>query len=306
MLNPRKDSPSANPRQVGGSSLAAHVSQAQLLKHLRALEGERHPYCSPERLQAAQDYVRRHWRALGWDCAFDEFSYMGEPFVNLIARPHPFPPGPRLIIGAHLDTVPGTPGADDNASGVAVLLEASRLLASRSTPGPVEFVAFTLEELAMVGSAHYANALRRAKTPLLGMLSLEMVGFTETAEHQHYPWFLRGRYPALGIYLGLAANARSRTLLETVARAMRSVPGLPVETMMLPANGWMFPEARLSDHSPFWDAGFPALLVTDTAFFRNPHYHQPSDTVETLDLAFLEKVCQGVVAVVETICQGAQ
>jgi len=301
------------------ASLVDHVSQAQLLKHLRALEGERHPYFSPKRLQAAQDYVLRHWRALGLACTLDEFSYMGERFVNLIARPPtkredtaaatfgggtrppPAPEKPRLIIGAHLDTVPGTPGGDDNASGVAVLLEASRLMATRPSPGPVEFVAFNLEELAMVGSTHYAKTLRRAKTPLLGMLSLEMVGFTETKGLQQYPWFLRGRYPAQGTYLGLAANPRSRGFLSAVVNAMRSVPNLPVETLVIPRNGWVFPESRLSDHAPFWDRGYPALLLTDTAFLRNPHYHQPTDTVETLDLDFLTKVCQGIVATIEAL-----
>ena len=285
------------------SSLAQHVSQAQLLAHLRRLEGERHPFESPARLQAAHDYVLSQWRALGLEVALDEFTYLGEPFVNLIATPRPAPPGPRLMIGAHLDTVPGTPGADDNASGLAVLLEASRLIASAPRGLAVEFAAFTLEELGMVGSHHYAAALRRTNTPLLGMLSLEMVGFTESEGLQHYPWFLKGRYPALGTYLGLAANHRSRHLVQRVAAAMRTVPALPVETMVLPGNGWIFPESRLSDHAPFWDRGYPALLVTDTSFFRNPHYHQPTDTVETLDLEFLTKVTQGVVATIETFAE---
>jgi hypothetical protein len=82
---------------------------------------------------------------------------------------------------------------------------------------------------------------------------------------------------------------------------MRSVEGLPVETVVLPANGWLVPEARLSDHAPFWDAGYPALLVTDTAFLRNPHYHQPTDTLDTLDLAFVERVCQGLVELITTV-----
>jgi len=214
--------------------------------------------------------------------------------------------GARLIIGAHLDTVPGTPGADDNASGVAVLLEASRLFADRPPLLPLEFAAFTLEELGMIGSARYAKTLRDARAPVLGMLSLEMVGFTESAGLQHYPWFLKGRYPATGNYLGLAANGRSRPLLDAVTRAMRTIPGLPVETMVLPGNGWVFPESRLSDHAPFWDRGYPALLVTDTSFFRNPHYHQRSDTVDTLDLDFLTKVTQGVVATIETLSKSAQ
>jgi len=289
-----------------GSSLVHQVSQAQLLEHLKALEGERHPFLSPMRLQAASDYVHEQWRTVGMAVSLDEFSYMGERFVNLIGSPPGDRPGPRLIIGAHLDTVPGTPGADDNASGVAVMLEASRLFAAPPPALPLEFAAFTLEELGMVGSARYAQTLRETKQPVLGMLSLEMVGFTESAGLQHYPWFLKGRYPSTGNYLGLAANGRSRPLLEAVTRAMRTIPGLPVETMVLPGNGWVFPESRLSDHAPFWDRGYPALLVTDTSFFRNPHYHQPTDTVETLDLDFLTKVTQGVVATIETLSKSAQ
>ena len=230
----------------------------------------------------------------------DEFSYMGDRFVNLLAHPPGLPDGPRFIIGAHLDTVPGSPGADDNASGIAAMLEVARVISLRASPLPIEFVAFTLEELGMIGSAHYAQTLRRARTRVAGMLSLEMVGFTESQGLQHYPWFLRGRYPSAGTYLGLAANHRSRPLLEVVTRAMRRVDGLPVESMVLPGNGWLFPEIRLSDHAPFWDHGYPALLVTDTAFFRNPHYHQASDTVATLDLTFLERVTQGLVATVES------
>ncbi len=226
---------------------------------------------------------------------------MGERFVNLVARPATVPTHPRFIIGAHLDTVPGTPGADDNASGLAAMLEASRVLAQHPVPLAVEFVAFNLEELGMVGSQHYAAALRRARTPIAGMLSLEMVGFTEAQGLQRYPWFLRGRHPSHGTYLGLAANRRSQRLLDAVIGAMRTVEGLPVEATVLPGNGWMFPEARLSDHSPFWDQGYPALLLTDTAFFRNPHYHQASDTLATLDLGFLEHVTQGVVAAVEAL-----
>lgn len=282
------------------------MSQAQLLTHLRRLEGERHPFESPARLRAAQDYIQAHWRALGYAVSLDAFSYLGHDAVNLIARPQEPPQGPRLLIGAHVDTVPGTPGADDNASGLAVLLEASRLLAAAPPRAlPVEFVAFTHEELGMIGSHRYAAALQKAKTPLLGMLSLEMVGFTESEGLQHYPWFLKGRYPSLGNYLGLAANRHSHHLLQDIANAMRTVPDLPVETMILPGNGWVFPESRLSDHAPFWDRGYPALLVTDTAFFRNPHYHQPTDTVETLDLAFLTKVTQGIVAVIERFTRSA-
>jgi Zn-dependent M28 family amino/carboxypeptidase len=280
-----------------------HVSQTQLLTHLRRLEGERHPFESPERLTAAQDYVMTHWRRLGFPVVPDALSYGGQQFVNLIAVRDPTSSAPRLIIGAHLDTVPGTPGADDNASGLAAMLELSRVFAAHPVDVRLEFAAFTLEELGMVGSRHYAQSLHAARQSVLGMLSLEMVAFTESEGRQRYPWFLQGRYPATGNYIGLAGNHRSRPLLEATASAMRSIPGLPVETMVVPGNGWVFPECRLSDHSPFWDLGYPAVLVTDTSFFRNPHYHQPTDTVETLDLEFFTKVTQGIAAVIERLAE---
>ena len=279
----------------------AHVSQAQLLNHLRRLEGERHPFESRERLEAAQDYVAAHLRRVGFEGVPHECAYLGARCVNLIATRTRHSTAPRFIIGAHLDTVPGTPGADDNASGLAALLEISRVFAAQPADLNLEFAAFTLEELRMLGSTHYAQTLHAARVPLRGMLSLEMIAFTELQGRQQYPWFLRGRYPAIGNYIGLAGNHRSRALLETVACAMRSIPGLPVETMLVPGNGWVFPECRLSDHAPFWDRGYPALLVTDTSFFRNPHYHQPTDTVETLDLDFLTKVTQGIVATIERL-----
>jgi len=281
------------------------VTRQHLAAHLARLEGERHPSFSRDRLEAAQAYVREQFQSCGLRVSHHEFSYAGESFVNLIGRPAAFPAGPRLIIGAHIDTVPGTPGADDNASGVAAMLEAARVAALGPWRIPVEFIAFNLEEVGMVGSACYVATLRRERTPVLGMLSLEMVGFTESRGAQRYPWFLRGRYPAVGNYLGLAANRRSRALLEATRDAMRSVEGLPVETLTLPGTGWLFPEARLSDHAPFWDQGHAALMVTDTSFFRNPHYHQPSDTVATLDLDFLTKVTQGLVAAIEALAGGS-
>ena len=284
-------------------SLIEHVQPDQLLAHLRALEGERHPLTSGEQLEAAQRYLVDHWRSWGLTVSVDEFSYMGRRLVNLVARPAAFPAGPRLIVGAHVDTVIGTPGADDNASGVAALLELSRIAAPISWRLPIEFVAFTLEEWGMIGSAHYAARMRRERVALRGMMSLEMLGFTESEGHQRYPAWLTRRYPRVGNYIGVAANRRSRNFLERVVGAMRAVPELPVETLVLPANGWVVPESRLSDHAPFWDRGYPALLVTDTAFLRNPHYHRPSDTVETLDLPFLARVTRGLISAIETIAK---
>ena len=277
------------------------VDPQRLRRHLTTLAVERHPAASPDQLEAAQAYIAGEWRSCGYTVSEHEFSCMGRRFVNLIARPAVFPNGPRLIIGAHVDTVAGTPGADDNASGVAAMLEISQVLAGRAWRVPVEFIAFNLEEAGMIGSGHYAAELRAARAPVLAMLSLEMIGFTESEGRQEYPWFLKGKLPAVGDYIGLAANSGSRRLMEAIAASMRTVQGLPVVTLVVPANGWLFPESRLSDHSPFWDAGYHALLVTDTSFFRNPHYHGHGDTVETLDLPFLERVTRGLLAALEAL-----
>ena len=128
---------------------------------------------------------------------------------------------------------------------------------------------------------------------MLGMLSLEMVGYASQAKgSQKMPFFLKPFYPEVGNFIGLVANTGSKLLLEKVRKIFQEVEGLPVESLILPANGWIFPDARLSDHSPFWDKGFPALLVTDTSFYRNPHYHSREDQIETLNFDFLAKVTE--------------
>lgn len=274
------------------------ASQAQLQRHLEALVGERHP-AMPAALQRAQDYIAGHFTSLGYQARLDAFAWRGQRYDNVVAV-LPGRSASRLILGAHFDTVEGTPGADDNASGVAVLLEAARLLAPQSLDCTLECVAFNLEELNMVGSGHYVQTLTRSRAPVIGMYSLEMVGFTNRAPHsQELPAGLRDRYPSTGDFLAVIGNRRSHGLLRETMRGMRAVAGLPAEHLIVPMNGWWLPATRLSDHAPFWDAGYSALLLTDTAFLRNPHYHQPTDTLETLDLEFMARVCAGVIAAVQ-------
>ncbi len=271
-----------------------HVNRDLLLAHLRALEGERHPISSRRAFDAAQAYVTQYFEHLGLSVSLDEFSFGGTGFANVVAQPKGAPPGPRLVVGAHFDSTEGTPGADDNASGVAAMLEAARLICEHAPWASVEFIGFTLEEYGMIGSKHFAARLKRKGVPLLGMLSLEMVGFTESQGLQHYPALLRPFFPSTGNFLGVVGNLQSRRFLGAVETAMREVRELPVHGIVLPMNGRIVPESRLSDHSPFWDNGYPALLLTDTAFLRNPHYHQATDTVATLDLRFMELVTLAV------------
>lgn len=280
------------------------VEPARLRRHLESLIGERSPV-RREALSAAERYIADQFTAAGWSVERHAVRWMGERYHNLIAT-RPDALGPPLILGAHFDTVEGTPGADDNASGVAVLLETARLLALQPPRCAVTCAAFTLEEMNMIGSSHYAQALKRARARIIGMWSLEMLGYTcDAPNSQQLPRELRGRYPSTGNFLAVIGNRRSQGLLQQTVRGMQRVEGLRAEQLIVPLNGWMLPATRLSDHAPFWDAGFPALLLTDTAFLRNPHYHQPTDTLETLDLDFMSRVCAGIVSAAQAVSASA-
>lgn len=266
-----------------------------LKEHLERVSRERNPLTSPTSLNEVEGYLKEKFLLWGFEVHEDRFSYAGQGFSNVIARMNLDSKKPRVILAAHFDAVPGSGGADDNASGVAALLEAARVYAPLSDRGArnVEFVAFNLEEYGMVGSWAYAKKLKHERVPVLGMLSLEMIGYASQEKgSQRMPFFLKPFYPDTGNFIALVANTKSRPLLGRVKKIFQSVEGLPVESLVLPANGWVFPDARLSDHSPFWDGGFPALLVTDTSFYRNPYYHSAEDRIETLDLDFLARVTE--------------
>ncbi|HXG49982.1 MAG TPA: M28 family peptidase [candidate division Zixibacteria bacterium] len=271
------------------------VDSRQLLRTLRAVIGERNLFRAERHLRAVEDFIESELKACGLRVESDFFSYRGRSFRNVIGRREGRPGSPLVIVGAHFDTVEGTPGADDNASGVAVLLEVARVL-GREAGGPeLLFCAFNLEELNMIGSTHMARRLKRAGVKVDAMISLEMVGYTDSrAGSQKYPPGLSWFYPDRGDFIGLVANWSSAGLLRKVAREMRRIRGLPVETLSVPGTGGLLPAVRLSDHSPFWDLGYPALLVTDTSFYRNPHYHAASDTLETLDLDFMARVAEAI------------
>ncbi|HEY1234727.1 MAG TPA: M28 family peptidase [Candidatus Binatia bacterium] len=200
-----------------------------------------------------------------------------------------------MIVGAHFDSVIDTPGADDNASGVAVLLEAARLLSHAHLNSQVLMCAFNLEELNMIGSTAFAKKLKATGARIEGMISLEMIGYTDLRPgSQKLPVGLSRFYPDQGDFIGVVGNWKSKSLLQTLSSAMREVADLPVETLSVPGDGMVIPAVRLSDHAPFWDLGFPAVMVTDTSFYRNPYYHAATDTIETLNIEFIAKVCEGV------------
>jgi Zn-dependent M28 family amino/carboxypeptidase len=275
----------------------------QLAENLRAhvayLAATPRPPGSPAHRQAA-DYIRDQLQRAGFSVDTENFSEEGFQGTNLLTRPLPDRPDlPLVIIGAHYDSIPGSPGADDNASAVAALLELARWIGPRLTPegsatARLQLAAYDLEESGLVGSYVHSRDLRRAGTPIRGMVSLEMLAFTDHRPgSQRLPAHLAHLYPKVANFIGIVGNEESCGLLQIVTEGMKSVPGLPVEFLAIPGNGEILYETRLSDHASFWDHGFPALMVTDTSFFRNPHYHQASDTPQTLDFPFLARVTLG-------------
>jgi Zn-dependent M28 family amino/carboxypeptidase len=306
----------------GSETSSFETDRSRIEAHLNELTRVPRP-CHSDELEAARGYVTRLLEDYGWDVRRHDFEILndvgelnlGENLrgTNLVAtRRGKFDPDrPRLCVGAHLDSRPDTPGADDNASAVAALLEIARLLPATwpdDAPLELELVAFDLEENGMLGGREHARLCKDTNVDLRGMVSLEMLGYCDHAPgSQSLPRTLRGLYPDTGNFIAIIGNQNSTSLIEQFRDGMVQVDALPVETLQVPENGNGLQATRLSDHSPFWDAGYPALMITDTSFMRNPHYHMPSDTVETLDMQFLQLVTEGSVkAVRHLLAQGIE
>ena len=271
------------------------VSIENLKRHVENIEFDRNPYEGYPKLEQAAQYIAREFLKVGLDVKEDCFQWEGKSCKNIVAeKKGRTSPDRVFILGAHYDTVPGSPGADDNASAIAVLLEIARNIQSVSLEWTVRLIAFSLEEYNYIGSIHYVESLKKGKEEILGMISLEMVGFT--GPRQDYPPYLDPKYyPNVGDFIAIVGNERSQELLEKVCQSFKThIPELPLEFLVVPGNGEKMEEVRLSDHVTFWDEGFPALLVTDTSFMRNPNYHLPSDRIETLNFEFMRNVAIGV------------
>lgn len=305
--------PTRDPRPGSTAGQRAPLAE-RLRQHVAALEGVRHPHAAPDRHRAARDYVAGELRAVGLDVELVPFRLHGATYHNVLGTlAGRDPRRPRLLVGAHFDSTAHTPGADDNASGVAALLECARLAAAGPSLAGVEFVGFDLEELQTitgryrVGSQALAREKRARREPLAGALVLEMVGYRDRAiGAQTVPPFLGIDVPRTGDFLAAVGDGRSGPLLDGFAAGARAAaPDLPLVVYHTRWRGWRLPLTRLSDNASFWDARYPSLMLTDTAFLRNPHYHRASDTAATLDYDFMAMITQATAGAVAQLANAA-
>jgi len=286
-----------------GSRDAADVDAGRLQRDVETLSMKFAPRNAshPERLDAVADYIREQLVAAGGRVDDQDVPADGRTYRNVIAR---FGPdgGERLVVGAHYDTAGSTPGADDNASGVAGLLEIARLLGAAPPATCVELVAYTLEEpphfrTPRMGSAVHASALKAQGVEVRAMIALEMIGyFTDAEGSQGSPAPLLGLlYPSQGNFVAVVGNIGTGLLVRRIKGAMQATTELPVHSLNAPGA---LPGVDFSDHLNYWKAGYPAVMVTDTAFYRNANYHTVRDTAETLDYGRMAQVVQGVHAAI--------
>ncbi|WP_271253108.1 M28 family peptidase [Pseudanabaena sp. Chao 1811] len=276
--------------------------QARLIQYLEKIVIERNPYYASAGHLFAREYIRSHFAKFG-EVITHEFEVNGNKHQNLILQIAPKDGKQRspLIIGAHYDTVAACVGADDNGSGVAVLLELAESLSKNPIKYPVQLIAFDMEEYGLSGSRAYAAKLKSDKQKLRLMISLEMLGYCDRQPNsQHYPAGLDKFYPNTGDFIGLIGSIP--TIPDLIHFQHHMKPVVPCEWLPAGWRGLAIPDTRRSDHAPFWDAGYKALMITDTADMRNPYYHKSSDRLETLDLEFLTNVCQGLITGIVNLC----
>ncbi len=259
----------------------------------------------PQKLNAAAAYIESAWQGQNFAVQRQEYEARGITSANLIIEiTGTSLPGEIVLVGAHYDTVPGSPGANDNGSGVASLLEISRLLAGIKPARTIRLAAFTNEEPPFflrrnMGSRIYAARCRSLDENIVAMLSLETMGYySEIPDSQEYPFPFSFFYPHTANFIGFVGNLRSRRLVNFCLATFRRTTQFPSEGTAAP--GWIT-GIGWSDHWAFWREGYRAIMVTDTAFFRYEHYHTREDTHEKIDYDRLARVTKGLAAVITAL-----
>jgi len=279
-----------------------------LYRHVEALSvtiGSRSVY-EYDRLNAAKDYIAASLRGMGYKPEIQSYLYEGRTYGNIVATlPGKDRPGEVVLVGAHYDTYAATPGADDNASAVAMLLELCRILKQETHGRTLKFVFFTLEEPPVfrskfMGSAVYAGKARRGGENITAMICLEMLGYyTDKRGEQGFPLpFMKLFYSSTPNFIAVIGNLASRSLVWKTAASLKKTQSLNVETL---STVGFLPGIDFSDHRSFWKQGYSAVMITDTAFFRNPNYHTENDTIETLDFTRMHILLQGLLRTVRDL-----
>lgn len=281
---------------------------AELRRHVRQLAeeiGERNVLHRPLELTQAADYIEAEFIGAGYESRRQQYEVSGTLCCNLeVELPGTTLPDEIVVIGAHYDSVPGCPAANDNASGVAAILSLARRFTSVSSDRTLRFVAFVNEEkpfahTEQMGSWVYARRCRQRGEKVTAMLSLETIGYyTDEPGSQEYPPPIGLLYPSTGNFIAFVGNTRHAALVRQVVAAFRQNEQFPSEGGALPE---IIPNIGFSDHWSFWQAGYPALMVTDTANFRYPHYHTPEDTVDKIDFERMARVVRGLGSVLTAL-----
>ena len=274
--------------------------EARLKVHVEVLAKEIGPrgVFVPDKLNAAADYIRGFWEKAGYQVAAQTFRVQDIACHNLTVEiPGKSKPDEIVVVGAHYDTVSWSPGANDNGSAVAALLELSRLFSTKSTGRTVRFVAFANEEppffkTGSMGSLVYAKECRERKENIVAMVCLETIGYyQDERKTQKYPFPLSFFYPDKGNFVAVVGNLRSKPLVRSFTRNFMEESDFPVECA---APFGFITGIDWSDHWSFWHCGYPAVMITDTALFRYPYYHSSQDTPDKIDHHSLARVTHGV------------
>ena len=296
---------SAAPSAITG----AHPAAPRLRAHVQMLAGtigERNLW-RYEALNRAAAYISAQLGTHGYTPRHQTFEVSKVPVSNIEATlPGAARPDEVVVVGAHYDSVAGCPGANDNATGVAAVLELAHRFSQRAQARTVRFVAFVNEEppffqTAQMGSVVYANAAKARGERVSGMLSLETMGYYSNEKgSQQYPAPIAMLYPDVGNFIGFVSNVGSAPLLLKARRAFKARTPFPLQSAAVPAA---IPGVGWSDHWAFWQAGYSAMMVTDTAPFRYPWYHTVQDTPDKIDYDKLAHVVDGLEAVIESIAR---
>jgi hypothetical protein len=267
--------------------------------------GERNVLRCPEELAQAADWIEAELVISGCHVRRQEYDVSGVTCCNLEAEiVGATLPDEIVVIGAHYDSVPGSPAANDNGSGVAAMLALARRFAVKKTDRTLRFVAFVNEEPPYfqtneMGSRVYARQCRQKNENVTAMLSLETIGYySDSPGSQKYPALLSFFYPSTGNFIGFVGNTRSASLVRDVVSLFRQYEAFPSEGGAPPEA---IPGVGFSDHWSFWQEGYPALMVTDTAMFRYPYYHDVDDTPDKIDFERMARVVRGLKKVVDEL-----